>query len=96
MRPIIGWPIAIILALLTVGAYLNGDAINEWIRDNSVVTQEGFVLETMQLDPEMAALIAVGIAHDTLIASSRSTVRFNDQVQALVTTSACSEAKSIE
>ena len=40
MRPIIGWPIAIILALLTVGAYLNGDAINEWIRENSVVVQE--------------------------------------------------------
>jgi len=40
MRPIIGWPIAIILALLTVGAYLNGEAINEWIRENSVAVQE--------------------------------------------------------
>ena len=68
----------------------------ELLKNDSVVTEEGLVLVTIQLDPEMAALIAMGIAYDTLIVSSRSTVRFNDQVQALVTTSACSEAKSIE
>ena len=40
MRPIIGWPIAIILSLLTVGAYLNGEAINEWVKENSIVIEE--------------------------------------------------------
>ena len=40
MRPIIGWPIAIILSLLTVGAYFNGEAINEWVKENSIVIEE--------------------------------------------------------
>jgi len=39
----------------------------EVLRNDSVATQEGCVLETMQLDPEMAAIIAKGNARDTLI-----------------------------
>ena len=39
----------------------------EVLKNDSVATEEGFVLETMQLDPEMAALIAKGNARDTLI-----------------------------
>ena len=39
----------------------------EVLRNDAMATEEGFVLETMQLDPEMAALIAKGNARDTLI-----------------------------
>jgi len=39
----------------------------EVLKNDSIATEEGFVLETMQLDPEMAALIAKGNARDTLI-----------------------------
>ena len=39
----------------------------EVLKSDSLATEEGFVLETMQLDPEMAALIAKGNARDTLI-----------------------------
>ena len=36
MRPVIAWPMAIVLSLLTVGAYFNGDSVNDWIRDHSI------------------------------------------------------------
>jgi len=36
MRPVIAWPIAIVLSLLTVGAYFNGDSVNDWIKDHSI------------------------------------------------------------
>jgi len=39
----------------------------EVLKNDPIATEEGFVLETMQLDPEMAALIAKGNARDTLI-----------------------------
>ncbi|MAI71679.1 MAG: hypothetical protein CMM01_12295 [Rhodopirellula sp.] len=39
----------------------------EVLKNDALATEEGFVLETMQLDPEMAALIAKGNARDTLI-----------------------------
>jgi len=37
MRPILGWPIALFFAAIAVGAYFNGDAINEWVENNSIV-----------------------------------------------------------
>ena len=36
MRPVIGWPIAIVLSLLTVSAYLNGDALNDWVEEHAI------------------------------------------------------------
>ena len=36
MRPVIAWPIAVVLALLSVTAYLNGEAVNKWVEDNSI------------------------------------------------------------
>ena len=39
----------------------------EVLKHDAIATEEGFVLETMQLDPEMAALIAKGNVRDTLI-----------------------------
>jgi M6 family metalloprotease-like protein len=36
MRPVIAWPIAIVLSLLTVGAYFNGDSVNDWIKEHSI------------------------------------------------------------
>ncbi len=35
MRPILGWPIAILLAILSVLAFVNGEAVNKWVEDNS-------------------------------------------------------------
>ena len=40
MRPAVGWPIAIILALLTVGAYLNGEAVNNLVEEYSITIGE--------------------------------------------------------
>ena len=39
----------------------------ELLKNDSVVTEEGLVLVTIQLEPEMAALIAKGNTRDTLI-----------------------------
>jgi len=36
MRPSIGWPIAIILALMSVGAFVNGEALNEWVEEHAI------------------------------------------------------------
>ena len=36
MRPVIAWPIAVVLAMLSVTAYLNGEAVNKWVEDNSI------------------------------------------------------------
>ncbi|MAH91277.1 MAG: hypothetical protein CMA11_05855 [Euryarchaeota archaeon] len=36
MRPAVGWPIAIILSLLCVSAYVNGEALNEWVKDHAI------------------------------------------------------------
>lgn len=40
MRPVVGWPIAIILSLLTVGAYLNGEAVNNLVEEYSITIGE--------------------------------------------------------
>lgn len=40
MRPIVGWPIAIFFSLLTVGAYVNGEALNEWVDEHSITIGE--------------------------------------------------------
>ena len=37
MRPSFGWPIAIILSLLAMSAMFNGEAIDDWVRNNSIV-----------------------------------------------------------
>jgi len=39
MRPSIGWPIAIVFLLLAGGAWASGDAIEEWIIDNSIIIE---------------------------------------------------------
>ena len=36
MRPVIAWPVAVVLAILSVTAYLNGEAVNKWVEDNSI------------------------------------------------------------
>ena len=38
MRPAIGWPIAVFFGLLSVVAFANGDALNDWVRDNAIYT----------------------------------------------------------
>ena len=40
MRPVVGWPIAIILSLLAVGAYLNGEAVNNLVEEYSITIGE--------------------------------------------------------
>ena len=37
MRPAIGWPIAVLFGLLSVIAFANGEALNEWVRENAIV-----------------------------------------------------------
>lgn len=37
MRPVIGWPIAVLFGLLSVIAFANGEALNEWVRENAIV-----------------------------------------------------------
>ena len=36
MRPVIGWPIAVMLSLMSVIAFVNGEALNEWVRDHAI------------------------------------------------------------
>ncbi len=40
MRPVIAWPIAIALSLLSVGAYFNGDLVNDWVKEHSLNSQK--------------------------------------------------------
>lgn len=37
MRPAIGWPIAVLFGLLSVIAFANGEALNEWVREHAIV-----------------------------------------------------------
>ena len=37
MRPAIGWPIAVLFGLLSVIAFANGEALNQWVRENAIV-----------------------------------------------------------
>ena len=39
MRPSIGWPIAIVFALLSVVAFANGEALNEWVKDHAITIE---------------------------------------------------------
>ena len=36
MRPVIAWPVALLLSSLAVTAFINGDAVNEWVQENSI------------------------------------------------------------
>ena len=36
MRPVIAWPVALLLSSLAVTAFFNGDAVNEWVQENSI------------------------------------------------------------
>jgi len=36
MRPVIGWPIAVVLALMSVVAFANGEALNDWVKENAI------------------------------------------------------------
>ena len=36
MRPVIGWPIAVMLSLLSVIAFANGEAIDEWVKEHAI------------------------------------------------------------
>ena len=40
MRPGIGWPIAIVLSLLSVVAFANGEALNEWVKEHAITIQD--------------------------------------------------------
>ena len=37
MRPEIGWPIAVLLGLLSVVAFANGDALNDWVKEHAII-----------------------------------------------------------
>ena len=37
MRPAIGWPIAVLFGLLSVIAFANGEALNDWVKENAIV-----------------------------------------------------------
>jgi len=39
MRPIVGWPIAVVLSLLSVIAFANGEALNEWVKEHAINVQ---------------------------------------------------------
>ena len=36
MRPVIGWPIAVMLSLMSVIAFVNGEALNEWVKEHAI------------------------------------------------------------
>lgn len=38
MRPAIGWPIAVLFGLLSVIAFANGEALNDWVKEHAIVT----------------------------------------------------------
>ena len=41
MRPVIGWPIAVVLSLLSVVAFANGEALNDWVKEHAItITSE--------------------------------------------------------
>lgn len=40
MRPVIAWPIAIALSLLSVSAFINGEALNEWVKEHAITIGE--------------------------------------------------------
>tara|TARA_Y100000994_G_scaffold249509_1_gene261632 strand:+ start:1489 stop:3534 length:2046 start_codon:yes stop_codon:yes gene_type:complete len=40
MRPVIAWPIAIILSLLSVSAFMNGEALNDWVKEHAITIGE--------------------------------------------------------
>ena len=39
MRPIVGWPIAVVLSLLSMIAFANGEALNEWVKEHAINVQ---------------------------------------------------------
>ena len=39
MRPIVGWPIAVVLSLLSMIAFANGEALNEWVQEHAINIQ---------------------------------------------------------
>ena len=36
MRPVVGWPIALVLSVLAVSAYINSETLDEWVQDHSI------------------------------------------------------------
>ena len=36
MRPVIGWPIVVVLSLLSVVAFANGEALNDWVKEHAI------------------------------------------------------------
>ena len=39
MRPIIGWPIAVMFSLMCMLAFANGDALNEWVKEHAITIE---------------------------------------------------------
>ena len=39
MRPVIGWSIAVVLSLLSVIAFANGEALNDWVEEHAITIQ---------------------------------------------------------
>ncbi len=60
MRPVIGWPIAIVLSLLTVSAYLNGEALNDWVQEHAITidnSEEGPLVGVSENERWLVVLI---------------------------------------
>ena len=39
MRPALGWPIAVLLTLFSAIAFVNGEALNEWVKENAITVK---------------------------------------------------------
>ena len=62
MRPAIGWPIAVLFGLLSVIAFANGDALNEWVRENAIVIDsddEATLVGITEKNMELKSLVLI-------------------------------------
>ncbi len=52
MRPIIAWPLALLFAFMAIGGFINGEAINEWVENNSIKPSEEKIGEIVEVQAE--------------------------------------------
>ena len=60
MRPIINWPLALPFAFMAIGGFINGEAINEWVENNSIKPSEekiGKIVEVQEEEKWFVVLI---------------------------------------
>ena len=60
MRPIIAWPLALLFAFMAIGGFINGEAINEWVENNSIKPSEekiGKIVEVQEEEKWFVVLI---------------------------------------